>query len=304
MSVLLAVALPPAAAAASDPHAAARVPFTLRANKVVLPVTIPGVPRTLRVLLDSGMGTEGLLLFDSALLDSVARRRAGRARIGGAGAGPPQTALVVDSATFRVGADAWFTGQRLIVLEGSAMREGPSDGVCGHTLLAHHAVELDYGRMEMVLHPAGTFRPDSAWTMTPLRFKKNRIPWVDVTAGMRGPDSVRLACYIDLASSESVELLTRDGASFDLPDSLEEVVLGRGLSGEIRGRRGRIAWVRFGPSRLERVVAAFTPAAVRSKQPGADAVVGNGLLRRFDCVFDYAGGRLWLRPNAALRAPW
>jgi hypothetical protein len=40
-----------------------------------------------------------------------------------------------------------------------------------------------------------------------------------------------------------------------------------------------------------------TPAAVRSKQQGADAVVGNGLLSRFDVVFDYAHQKLHLRPN-------
>jgi metal-dependent amidase/aminoacylase/carboxypeptidase family protein len=46
------------------------------------------------------------------------------------------------------------------------------------------------------------------------------------------------------------------------------------------------------------VTVAFTPAEVRSKQPGADAVVGNGLLRRFDCIFDYHAKRLYLRPNS------
>jgi hypothetical protein len=165
-------------------------------------------------------------------------------------------------------------------------------------------VELDYGRGEMVLHPPGTFRPDSTWRAEPIRFRENRIPWLDLVAGVRAADSVSLACYIDLASSESVEFLTREGARFTLPDSLQDVVLGRGLSGDIHGRRGRIAWVRLGAARLAGVVAAFTPAAVRSKQPGADAVVGNGLLRRFDCVFDYAAKRLYLRPNAAFGDPW
>lgn len=279
-----------------------RIPFELRASKLILPVTLGG-SRKLRIVLDTGMAQEGLLLYDDALLDSIPPHREWQAAIGGAGSGPPQTARVADSLAIRIGG-VEFTGQRVIALRGSALRGFASDGVCGHSLLARHAVEIDYGRMELVLHPPGRFHPDSTWAALPLRFKENRIPWVDLTASVRAPDSVALACYIDLASSETVEFLTRDAMKFTLPDSLEDVYLGRGLSGDIHGRRGRIGWVRLGPARLDGVVAAFTPAAVRSKQPGADAVVGNGLLRRFDCIFDYAAERLYLRPNAAFGDPW
>lgn len=75
-------------------------------------------------------------------------------------------------------------------------------------------------------------------------------------------------------------------------------ILGRGLSGDIYGQEGDIAWVALGPHRMGDVTVAFTPAEIRSKQPGADAVLGNGLLRRFNCVFDYSGMRLYLKPNS------
>ena len=45
-------------------------------------------------------------------------------------------------------------------------------------------------------------------------------------------------------------------------------------------------------------MAAIVPAAVRSKQVGADAVVANGLLRRFNVIYDYARQKLYLPPNA------
>ena len=52
---------------------------------------------------------------------------------------------------------------------------------------------------------------------------------------------------------------------------------------------------------------AFAPTLVRSKQDGADAVIGNGLLCRFNVVFDYADtsqARLWLKPNDAFDDPF
>jgi hypothetical protein len=69
------------------------------------------------------------------------------------------------------------------------------------------------------------------------------------------------------------------------------------LSGEIRGHRAVIPRLRIGPHELTDVVAAFVAAAIRSRATAADAVLGNGVLCRFDMVYDYARLRLLLRPN-------
>jgi hypothetical protein len=278
-----------------------QVPFTLRANKVILPVRV-GCSRELRIVLDSGMSSEGLLLYRSELRDSIGLKNPMRMNVGGAGAGRPATALVGDSMSFRVG-DVLFVGQRVIVLEGDPMKGFPSDGVCGYSLFGRHVVELDYDRMKITLHGTGEYRPESSWITLPLTLKGNRIPWIEVKVSVRGPDRVPLSCYIDLASSEALELLTRDGMKFGLPESLQNVYLGRGLSGDINGQRGKLAWLELGPHRLSNVTAAVVPAAVRSRQPGADAVIGNGLLRRFHCVFDYGAGRLYLKPNSHFAEP-
>lgn len=292
---LLAVALVAFASNVFASAAPRTIPFTVRNNKIVLPVTVAD-SRRLRIILDSGMANGGLLITNSALIDSIALPGANRANIGGAGSGPPQTALFADSLAFRAG-DAVFTGQRIIILEGDAMRGFPTDGVCGYTLLGSHAVEIDYDRMEITLRPSRTAGPGPEWRGLPLAFKENRIPWITIVACTRGTDAETLSCYIDLASSETVEFLTRDGMKFAPPDGLEEVYLGRGLSGDIHGQRGRIPWVEIGGKRFQDLEVAFAPAAVRSKQPGADAVIGNGLLRRFHCIFDYDAGRLYLKPN-------
>jgi hypothetical protein len=277
-----------AAAAADPPH----VPFTVRANKVLLPVTVAD-SRVLQVILDTGMQWEGLLLYNSALLDSLDMPGAIEARVGGAGSGAAQTAVMADSLSMRLG-DVALRNQRIVVLRGDSMKGFSTDGVIGYSLFNRYAVELDYERMELILHDPGGFQPDTSWVELPLSFPSNVIPWIEVTTSISDADSA-LAGYIDLASSESVEFLTCEGMRFTLPDSLEDVYLGRGLSGDIQGARGRVAWVRLGPYCVDDVIAAFTPAEVRSKQPGADLVIGNGLLRRFHCVFDYGTRRLWLR---------
>ncbi len=84
-----------------------------------------------------------------------------------------------------------------------------------------------------------------------------------------------------------------------MPAVTAEHVVGRGLSGDVMGRSGRLAAVTVGPFTLRDVDAQVVPAAVRQgSESGADAVVGSGLFRGFDLIFDYAHRTLWLRPGS------
>ena len=120
---------------------------------------------------------------------------------------------------------------------------------------------------------------------------------VEVAAAVNGDTLAPYRVYVDCASSETIEFLVRPGVTFRAPDGATEVLLGRGLSGDIHGRRGTIPRLQIGPHELRDVVAAFVPARIRSKAKGADAVLSNGALCRFDVVFDYARARLLVRPN-------
>lgn len=274
--------------------AAMEIPFRLEHGKVILPVRV-GNSRALRIILDTGMTWDGLLITNPALRDSLALAGAVEAQLGGAGGGGAQRALMLESVEFRVGELA-CRDQRLVVLAGDALRGFANDGVCGQSLFGHYAVELDYARSLLRLHAPGGFAADSSWTALPLRFTEHGVPALDIAIGIAGADSVALAAYIDLAASETIELLTGEGQRFALPAAREAAYLGRGLGGDIHGERGEIAWVGLGPLRVEHPLATFVPAAQRSRQAGAEAVVGGALLARFHCVFDYAAARLYLKP--------
>jgi hypothetical protein len=73
--------------------------------------------------------------------------------------------------------------------------------------------------------------------------------------------------------------------------------LGRGLSGDIYGKSGQISKLIIGPYVLNDIEAAIAPAEIRSKQDGADAIIGNRALKRFNLIFDYANKKLHLKPN-------
>lgn len=77
------------------------------------------------------------------------------------------------------------------------------------------------------------------------------------------------------------------------------------MNGDIHGRDGRVAKVGIGPFELHDVTVITAPTSLRSRHEGrADAIVANGLLRRFNLIFDYAHRKLYLKPNRSFSEPF
>ncbi len=305
---------PPQAAAATRPQAVsqpaasargaivAEVPIAVERNKTIVPVTAGGA--RLRLILDSGHPLDGILIFRSGGVDTSGFGPPATATVAGAGPGTGSSGLVFERASFSVGGIA-FKDRRAIVLTGDPFKGFPTDGVIGHSLLGHYAVELDYDRNMMTLHDSDRFTVGPGWESLPIYFKNNRIPWIDISIATGDEPLVKLATYIDYASSHALELLDRPVNRFRVPVATTENFLGRGLSGDIYGRQGRIARLRIGSHELSNVLVAIAPAAVRSSQDtSADAIVANNLLRRFNVIFDYAHAKLHIRPNTHFHEPF
>jgi len=278
------------------------IPFLLERNKIILPVRIHN-SREFKVILDTGMHFEGLLLYNNDLNDSIIFENAIEVLVPGAGADSGSPALMIDSGTFQVG-DIEFTGQRIIILQTDRMKGFPSDGVTGYSLFGNYSVEVDYDRMIITLHGSNKLTIDSSWQSLPVTFKQNKIPWVDAVFNINGDIDIPVSLYIDLASSEALEMLVQDNMHYDLPQEVEDYYLGRGLSGDIYGKKGRISSLKIGSFYLKDVVTAFAPAEIRSKQEGADGVLGNNALRRFNVIFDYEKARLYIKPNSHYTEPF
>jgi hypothetical protein len=280
----------------------AEVPIEVVRGRAVVPVRI-GSGAPLRLILDSGMPYDGILLFDSARVDLRAFAHLASAQIAGAGAGGASQALTDSAGSFSVGT-VQFERQRVTILTSDTFRGFPTDGVIGYSLLGHYAVEIDYDQRRLLLHEAQTFSVAAGWSTLPLRFKDNLVPWLDLDVSTAGEPPVRLAAYIDCAASSAVELLAREVNAFSMPAVTGERVVGRGLSGDIRARDGRVASLRLGAMELRNVAVQVVPAEVRSRQAGADAILGGEALRRFNVVFDYAHQRLHLIPNRSFAEPF
>ena len=78
------------------------IPIIMGRNVTIIPVKIGGVG-PLKILLDTGMAFDGLLIYNPDLNDSIKLNDAIEVSVPGAGSSKPSIALMDESASFFVG---------------------------------------------------------------------------------------------------------------------------------------------------------------------------------------------------------
>lgn len=279
-----------------------KIPLNIINNKSLVTVKVGDVVIP-DILLDTGFAFDGLMIYNPDYKDSLDLTDAIKVNIGGAGSGEASTASMLDSSFFYMG-DVKMENQRILILHGDTYKGFPSNGLIGYSIFGHYITEFNYDNNTMILHQADKLNPDITWTEIPIYFKDNNIPWLDVSVVIAEEDPIPISTYIDYAAGDPVLLLEKPAMKFSLPEKLTEEHLGTGLSGEIYGRTGEISKLIIGPYELMNVKSSFADAEVRSKQDNADGILGIGLLRRFNTIFDYANKKLYLKPNSHFNKPF
>ena len=277
------------------------LPFTLERGRVVVPTSVNG-SEPLRLTLDTGMGFDGVYLYHRDALNLIDTTGAIEVRVPGAGGGEPSHAMMIETGRIAFGG-VTVSGQRIIVSQSEYTQSFQGDGVFGWNLFGHYIVELDYDRLLITLHDTTYVHSDSSWRRMPIEMRNN-LPFFEITVEVIAGEIVPLLVYIDLAAEDALELLTRPDQKFSLPDSLHETYLGTGLSGDIYGHTGRSRRVRIGNYDLYDIRTAFAPAEIRSKQEGADGILGSSFLRHFNIIFDYPHDCLFIKPNNTFELPF
>jgi hypothetical protein len=277
------------------------VPINSKRHVTMLTVKIGNVEIP-KILFDTGMSFDGILIYNPDYRDSIKLPNAVEVKVPGAGDDEPSHGLMIDPAEFMLG-DITMKNQKIIVLQNDIFKGFPSNGVIGYSVLGHYVTKIDYDKDEMTLFDSGKVKIDNRWTEIPMYFKKN-IPWIDAKVVIGDEEPILLSMYIDYASSESIELLEKPEMKFSLPEETEDAYLGRGLSGDIYGKKGRISKLIIGPYELNDVNAVFASEETRSKMENADGILGNNSLRRFNLIFDYANKKLYIKPNSHFNEPF
>jgi hypothetical protein len=174
------------------------------------------------------------------------------------------------------------------------------DGAVGYDLLHRFVTEIDYVN-QVIRFSKGpaTVAADEAWRIVP----------IDVT---RGVPVISVQLQGARARSESVRLLVDSGApayAYLNPDLTKRIAVparnyltrGRSFNGPYERVTARLAAFSLGGFEFPGLVTHFDRTDFKDLGK-AVGLIGNGVLRNFDLIFDYRAGTLAMRRNARFDA--
>ena len=268
------------------------IPFRLgRGNKMYIRGRVNGSD-TLDLMFDTGA--------DAVVLSKAGQRKVASLAVEGtqqnAGFGGTTTVRTSPRNVLEIGGLRWRDLPILLIDRADA------DGIVGYNVFDDRVVTIDYGRRLLVV--TDTVPPLAAgWSAFDLRWEGG-LAFLPVTLVHRGAERMAWlefdtgASWGAFVSAELARSTGMDGAKEGLR---------KRSSGGVGPNRVTTDLVRLGAMRIGAHELRDVPVDVErpsGELRRGDGILGMDVLRRFDAVFDLREGRLYLRPNALVNAPY
>lgn len=181
----------------------------------------------------------------------------------------------------------------------------PVHGLIGFNLFKDYVVKIDYAEHKITLIKPEYFeyKTRERDIVLPLSFEQGK-PFVTTSIVTDKNEDVPVKLLVDTGASDAIWLSTNSDSRISLPENHIETFLGRGLSGDLYGKKGRIGAIWVGPLVLYEPIVAFPDNELVDQLIGKNdrnGTLGAEILRRFYITMDYPGKRLILRSNANLK---
>jgi hypothetical protein len=282
----------------------ASVPIRTELNLVVLPVSVAG-SEPFRLVLDTGMPSRGVLLYASPRVDKLGLEFHDAPGVsGGGGTSASVPTRVAQAPRIEVGGLS-IPDVPVITLVPPSELPGISEGVIGYELFEKFAVRIDREAGRLDLLDGAKLAPPEGSSVVPLEIRGN-ASFLSARVAVGDDEPLPAELAIDLGAGHALWLNTGREPRFAAPASAIRSRLGKGLSGSLEGRVGRVRRLQLGDFELDDVVTLFPEK--RQQHPGGvdfrDGFVGGATLRRFRVTFDYPRKRMILEPGPGLREPF
>jgi len=285
-----------------------KLKFELINNLVIIPVEINGTELTF--ILDSGVSKP--ILFNLSDSDSVPINNVTEITIRGLGDGEPMKALSSKGNVFKLGKAYNYAQDLYVVLDRdinlSTSLGIPVHGIMGYDLFRDFVVEVNYASKTLKLHNPELYKYKNRKGMQTIPLTvEERKAYLTGTVLMRDTANIPVKLLVDTGSSDALWLFHQPEKGLDIPEKNYEDHLGRGLSGDIFGKRSKIGGIRIGDFELKEAKVAFPyRESFGDIESFGDrnGSVGGEVLKRFNMIFDYPNGKLTLKKNGYFKDPF
>ncbi len=276
-----------------------KIKFELINNLMVIPIEVNGTE--LSFILDSGVGTP--ILFNLADQDSVQLNNVSEITINGLGDGDPISALKSQGNLVKLGGIT-NVAQDIYVVMDAGINFSPSlgipiHGIIGYDLFRDFVVDINYTRKALKFIDSESYNSRKSRKNRELDISViNGKAYLDAAVVVKDGIEFPVKLLMDTGSSDAVWLF--EDERIEVPEKYYEDFLGKGLSGDIYGKRTKIHHLKIADFVLNDAKAAFPDMETFNAIAdfgGRNGSLGGEVLKRFNMVFDYSNQKLTLRKN-------
>ncbi len=285
-----------------------KVHFQLINNLIVIPMEVNGAK--LSFILDSGVSKP--ILFNLSDQDSIRLNNVSEITINGLGEGKPIKALSSRGNQFKL-KKIQNNEQLLYIVLDKAMNFSPTlgipiHGIIGYDLFRDFVVDINYGTRVIKFYDPEFYNPrkNKRSRTLPLSVIKSKA-YVDGKIHIDEKKDVPVKLLVDTGSSDAIWLFQDEDKGIDIPEMNYDDFLGKGLNGNIFGKRTKVHSIKIGGFELNDAKAAFPDMKSFNaiKDLGdRNGSVGGEILKRFNLVFNYPSNIVTLRKNGNFRGPF
>ncbi|WP_018478012.1 aspartyl protease family protein [Pontibacter roseus] len=284
------------------------IPFKLVHNLIVIPVQING-SQPLHFILDSGV--KNTLITRLHYSDSLSLNQAGKITLQGLGTGHEIEALYSRGNNLQLPGIRGDNHQVYVLMEdifNLSTRMGMSvHGIIGYDIFRNFIVKINYDTKHLTLYrPDLNLKVPKRGEVYPLMIENTKA-YVEAGVRQYNGDSLKVKLVIDTGASHSISLYLPTDERLLLPPKVMEAYLGRGLSGDINGKIGRINSFKIGKYVLQDLPASYPDEeSIRAalNLANRNGNIGSDILKRFTVIFDYPHQRMMLVPNKKYKQPF
>ncbi len=280
--------------------------FKSASNLIILPVTINDSD-TLNFILDTGVRYP--IITELPFVNKLNLNYLMPVEVKGLGEGETLTAYRSGNNTIKLdGMVARNQEVQMVIDENfqiSHILGIPVHGLIGFNLFKDYVVRIDYQRELITFFRPEHFkyRDSKRDIILPLHFEGYK-PFIHTSIVMDDMTEVPVKLMVDTGASDALWLSEKSDERIKLPQRHIEAFLGRGLSGDLYGTKGRIDAIWVGPLVLSRPIVSFPSEGLVDQLISANdrnGTLGAEILRRFVVTLDYRNSRLTLTQTPLVR---
>ena len=279
------------------------VPFTLVNNLIVISADVNG--KELSFLVDTGIVKT--ILFNLKFSDSLQLNHVEKIQLRGLGQGEPINALKSKGNIVQIDGITNKNHWLYLIVDNmfdlSTKMGMDIHGIIGGDLLKDFIIKINYSTKKLTFYNPDTYvyKDCKKCETFPLTFN-NQKPFIDAQVQNYLGEEHNAKLLIDSGGGDALWLFEKTHPKIIISDKYFKDYLGKGLNGDIYGKRSKIDKFRLGSFELNDILVSYPEStsietAIQNYQD-RNGTFGAEMLKRFHVIFDYPNSKITLRKNS------